>query len=47
MEIKISNEGKTRLKTMVDTNDGFKISEVDLKLRGPGGYHGYKAKWNS
>ena len=33
---KVSNEGKTRLKTMVETNDGFRISEVDLKLRGPG-----------
>jgi len=39
---KISNEGKTRLKTMVDTNDGFKISEVDLKLRGPGDIMGTK-----
>jgi len=33
---KLSNEAKTRLKTMVATNDGFKIAEVDLKLRGPG-----------
>jgi ATP-dependent DNA helicase RecG len=33
---KISENGKTRLETMVDTNDGFKISEVDLMLRGPG-----------
>ncbi|OUV76018.1 MAG: ATP-dependent DNA helicase RecG [Flavobacteriales bacterium TMED123] len=33
---KISNEGKIRLETMASTNDGFKISEVDLKLRGPG-----------
>lgn len=33
---KLSNEGKTRLKTMVETTDGFKISEVDLNLRGPG-----------
>ena len=33
---KLSKEAKTRLKTMVDTNDGFKIAEVDLKLRGPG-----------
>ena len=33
---KISNEGKERLKTMVETSDGFKISEVDLRLRGAG-----------
>ena len=33
---KISNEGQERLKTMVRTNDGFEIAEVDLKLRGPG-----------
>ena len=39
---KVSNEGKTRLKTMVETNDGFKISEVDLKLRGPGDMMGTK-----
>jgi len=32
----LSADGKTRLKTMVDTTDGFKIAEVDLKLRGPG-----------
>lgn len=33
---KLSAEGRTRLKSMVDTTDGFKISEIDLKLRGPG-----------
>ncbi|MEX2597390.1 MAG: ATP-dependent DNA helicase RecG [Salibacteraceae bacterium] len=33
---KLSNEGRTRMNTMVETNDGFRISEVDLKLRGPG-----------
>jgi len=33
---KLSNEGKKRLKTMVSTNDGFKIAEVDLEIRGPG-----------
>ena len=27
---------KARLSTMVETNDGFKIAEEDLKLRGPG-----------
>ena len=39
---KVSNEGKTRLMTMVDTTDGFKIAEVDLKLRGPGDMMGTK-----
>ena len=29
-----------RLDTMVDTNDGFKIAEIDLKLRGPGEFFG-------
>lgn len=33
---KLSEDAKKRLSTMVETNDGFKISEVDLKLRGPG-----------
>ncbi len=34
--VKLSNEAKTRISTMVETNDGFKIAETDLKLRGPG-----------
>ena len=33
---KLSEDSKTRLNTMVQTNDGFEIAEVDLKLRGPG-----------
>lgn len=33
---KKSNEARERIKTMVETNDGFRIAEVDLKLRGPG-----------
>lgn len=33
---KLSEDAKTRLETMVRTNDGFEIAEVDLKLRGPG-----------
>ena len=37
---KLSAEAKTRLKTMVETADGFKIAEVDLKLRGPGNIMG-------
>lgn len=31
---------KERLKIMCETNDGFKISEEDLKLRGPGDFFG-------
>ncbi|PCE64018.1 ATP-dependent DNA helicase RecG [Sediminicola luteus] len=37
---KLSNEAKTRLDTMVATNDGFKIAQVDLELRGPGNLMG-------
>ena len=33
---KLSAESKLRLRTMCDTNNGFEIAEVDLKLRGPG-----------
>ena len=33
---KLSSNSKTRLDTMVKTNDGFEIAEVDLRLRGPG-----------
>ena len=35
-DVKISKEGRTRLQTMVRTNNGFEIADVDLKLRGPG-----------
>ena len=37
---KLSDEAKIRLDTMVSTSDGFKIAEVDLKLRGPGNLMG-------
>lgn len=33
---KMGNDTRTRMETMVRTNDGFEIAEVDLKLRGPG-----------
>lgn len=33
---KLSDDSKTRMETMVRTNDGFEIAEADLKLRGPG-----------
>ncbi len=39
-DVKLSDDAKTRLKTMVETLDGFKIAEVDLKLRGPGNIMG-------
>lgn len=37
---KLSEEAKTRLETMVKSNDGFDIAEVDLRLRGPGNFMG-------
>lgn len=37
---KLSKEGRKRLDTMVRTNDGFEIAEVDLELRGPGDLSG-------
>ncbi len=37
---KLSREGKVRLDTMVRTNNGFEISEIDLQLRGPGNIEG-------
>jgi len=37
---KIGAESKKRLETMVRTNDGFEIAEVDMKLRGPGDIEG-------
>jgi ATP-dependent DNA helicase RecG len=33
---KLSDDAKTRIQTMVSTNNGFEIADVDLKLRGPG-----------
>jgi ATP-dependent DNA helicase RecG len=37
---KLGKEARERLKTMVSTNDGFKIAEKDLELRGPGEIEG-------
>lgn len=36
----LSNETRKRLNIMCDTNDGFRIAEADLKLRGPGDLEG-------
>ncbi|KOP29689.1 ATP-dependent DNA helicase [Exiguobacterium sp. BMC-KP] len=35
-----SDTGKERIKTMTETNDGFKLAEKDLKLRGAGNFFG-------
>ncbi|MEO8885007.1 MAG: ATP-dependent DNA helicase RecG [Mucilaginibacter sp.] len=37
---KLSPDGRTRLNTMVKTNNGFEIAEIDLQLRGPGNIEG-------
>ena len=37
-----SKDGRTRLKAMIDSTDGFYIAEVDLKLRGPGDFAGVR-----
>lgn len=39
---KLSQEARTRMETMVRTNNGFEIAEVDLNLRGPGEMAGTK-----
>jgi ATP-dependent DNA helicase RecG len=38
--VRSTDEARARLETMVQTNDGFKIAEVDLLLRGPGEFFG-------
>lgn len=38
--VKLSKESRQRMDVMVRTNDGFEISEVDLKMRGPGDIEG-------
>lgn len=37
---KLGNDARERMKIMVSTNDGFKIAEKDLELRGPGDIEG-------
>jgi ATP-dependent DNA helicase RecG len=39
---KVSNDARERLKIMVATNDGFRIAEKDLEIRGPGEIEGTK-----
>ena len=37
---KLSEETRKRIDIMCETNDGFRIAEADLKLRGPGDHEG-------
>ena len=37
-----SKDARIRIKAMIDSNDGFKIAEVDLRLRGPGDFCGVR-----
>ncbi|MFI3317267.1 MAG: helicase-related protein, partial [Rikenellaceae bacterium] len=37
---KLSRESRRRLEAMCQTNDGFRLSELDLELRGAGDIHG-------
>jgi len=39
---KLNDTGRERIRTMVESTDGFYISEMDLKLRGPGEFFGTK-----
>ena len=39
---KLSEAGQERIRTMVETTDGFQIAETDLRLRGPGEFFGTK-----
>ena len=39
---KLSRESRKRLQAMCETNDGFRIADEDLKLRGPGDFFGQR-----
>jgi ATP-dependent DNA helicase RecG len=39
---KINDTARERIRTLVESTDGFYISEMDLKLRGPGEFFGTK-----
>ncbi len=39
---KLNDTAKERIRTLVDSHDGFAIAEMDLKLRGPGEFFGTK-----
>jgi len=37
---KLNDTGRERIRTLVESNDGFYIAEMDMKLRGPGEFFG-------
>ena len=37
---RLNDTGRERIRTLVDSNDGFAIAEMDLRLRGPGEFAG-------
>jgi ATP-dependent DNA helicase RecG len=39
---KMNDVARERIRTLVDSNDGFRIADMDLKLRGPGEFFGTK-----
>jgi ATP-dependent DNA helicase RecG len=39
-DTKLSNEARRRMETMVRTNNGFEVADVDLEIRGPGDLSG-------
>src|SRR5258708_38703995 len=39
---RLNDTGRERIRTLVDSSDGFVIAEMDLKLRGPGEFFGTK-----
>ena len=39
---KLNDTGRERIRTMVESNDGFHIAEMDMRLRGPGEFFGTK-----
>ena len=39
---KMNDTARERIRTLVESTDGFHISEMDLKLRGPGEFFGTK-----
>ena len=39
---KMGDTGRERIRTLVESNDGFYIADMDMKLRGPGEFFGTK-----